>query len=66
MENLARAIQQAHYLALAAKSRLRAERAEQMLKPGLAADHMNLATGYEPVAQSAGVLSGFPGRQVPI
>jgi hypothetical protein len=60
MKNLARAAQQVHYLALAAKSRQRAVLAEQMLDVAGAGVHVKLAEGYEALAHSAGVLSRFP------
>ena len=59
MDNLARATQQTHYLVLAAMSRQRAERAEEMMECGLAAGHMKLARDYEELAHSAGVLRRF-------
>jgi len=49
-----RAQQQAHYLALAAKYRERAERSPDR---AVAAGYMSLANGYEVLAQSLGKLS---------
>ena len=54
-----RAQQQAHYLALAARYRERAERSPDRT---VAAGYMSLANGYEVLAQSLGKLSYLPVR----
>jgi hypothetical protein len=56
----ARARQQAHYMALAAKHR---ERADRALGAALAESHVKLAEGYEMLADTLRQLSLFPSRR---